>query len=82
MCIKGGECEFETNPSPLPKQIPYTVRQGNMMIQTVIPNPERVKLFCFPCGCFDEENLYCCKQDGYCAKYNEIQPSSRQDDET
>ena len=81
-CVNGSVCDFETNPSPLPKQIPQEIRQGNMIIQTTVPNPERVKLTCFNCKCFNEDELLCCKQFNYCQHYKELTPSFRDDDST
>lgn len=74
-CKQASKCEFETNPSPLPKQVQKTMRQGNMVIQQVVKNPDRIKEFClYSCPCFDEEYNICLREtDGYCAKYNEIE---------
>ena len=80
LCTKSARCEFEQNPSPLPKQVQQVIRQGNMTMQTIIPNPERVKAFCFSCHCFNEEELLCRREDGWCSSYDEYIPSPRIDD--
>ena len=77
MCEMGSFCPFETDPSPIPKVVMQQVRQGNMVMQTQIKNPERVKQFCFPCICFDQEDLYCKCEDGWCKSYHEIYPPFR-----
>lgn len=71
-CIKSTQCDFETNPSPLPKQVQKTVRQGNMTMQTVVKNPARIQLCCTGCDCFDIESQGCFKENGVCSNYNEI----------
>lgn len=74
MCVHGSKCEFETNPSPLPKQVQKTIRQGNMVAQTVIKNPDRIRELCqFSCPCFDED-FGCFKENGICGNYQEIEP--------
>ena len=78
MCEKVYECPFETDPSPLPKVILQTMQQGPMTVQTQVRNPERVKQFCFPCECFDKEDLICRREDGWCPSYTEITPRFRQ----
>lgn len=80
-CTHCTGCDFETNPSPLPKQIQHTMQQGNMTMQTVIKNPERVKLTCFNCFCFDEEALQCKRELGWCSAHQEVTPYSRTNDE-
>ena len=73
-CINGAKCDFETNPSPLPKQVQQTVRQGNMTMQTVVRNPARTDITCKAgCPCFSEE-FGCLKENGVCANYKEVIP--------
>ena len=79
MCDHAVTCEFENNPSPIPKQVQQTVRQGNMVMQTVVKNPERVKQFCFPCQCFNQDELYCRREDSWCKNYKENAPRFRQE---
>lgn len=72
MCVNRQYCDFETNPSPLPKQVQQTIRQGNMTLQQVIKNPERIALCCGNCPCYDTE---CRKEYGTCANYKEVVPN-------
>lgn len=69
-CKHRGRCEFETNPDPMPKVVMQTVRQGNMVMQTQVRNPDRIRKFCHECPCFDPENE-CLKQFNCCGKYVE-----------
>lgn len=69
LCTEGSKCEFETNPSPLPKQVMKTIRQGNSVMQTTIRNPERERQFCHEgCKCFNAEG-YCNKQFNHCGNH-------------
>lgn len=64
-------CAFETDSSPIPKQVQQTIRQGNMVMQTVVNNPERVRVTCQNgCKCWNEE-FGCLRQNNYCPNYNE-----------
>lgn len=66
LCKSGQTCSFETDPSPLPKVVMQQVRQGNMMMQTQVRNPERVKITCANgCPCFQESE--CMRQYNQCA---------------
>ena len=66
ICRFSNTCEFETNPSPLPKAIQKEIRQGNMTAVTQVMNPERIHITCEKgCKCFDPEKG-CLKQIGYC----------------
>lgn len=72
-CHNGNICLFETDPSPLPKQIQKQIRQGNMFGQTIIKNPERVRETCQKgCPCWDTETESCNKQLRYCANIQEV----------
>jgi hypothetical protein len=85
MCEMGHLCEFETNPSPSPKVVFQTIRQGPMVIQHQVKNPQRVEQFCHKCLCWNTEKGYCGKEDGWCKKYHELRPpyrEQRQDVET
>lgn len=74
MCQQVRFCDFETNPSSLPKQVQKFVRQGNMTIQTVEKAPSRIEITCAAgCPCFDPE-FGCLKQNGTCANYKEREP--------
>ena len=74
LCSHAQFCEFETNPSPLPKQVQQTIRQGNMIAQTVVRNPDRIKAFCFECPCWNTENQCCGREFGTCGRYDEYVP--------
>ena len=78
LCLNSVGCEFETNPSPLPKVVVQTIRQGAVTMQQQIKNPERIKQFCFPCKCFDQDDLICRREERWCPNYNEYIPPSRQ----
>lgn len=63
------ECTYETDPSPLPKQIRRTVRQGNMMIQTPGRNPDREAITCQKgCHCYSP-GQGCLRTNGACSQY-------------
>lgn len=71
-CHNGNICLFETDPSPLPKQIQKQIRQGNMIGQTIIKNPDRILITCKKgCPCWDTETESCNKQLRYCANIQE-----------
>lgn len=72
-CHNGNICLFETDPSPLPKQIQKQYRQGNMIGQTIIKNPDRILITCKKgCLCWDAETESCNKQLRYCANIQEV----------
>jgi hypothetical protein len=72
-CHNGNICLFETDPSPLPKQIQKQIRQGNMIGQTIIKNPDRILITCKKgCPCWDAETESCNKQLRYCANIQEV----------
>lgn len=63
-CRKAQTCEFETNPDPTPKVTVQQVQKGNMVMQTQIKNPERIKKFCSFCCCWNAEEEVCFKECG------------------
>lgn len=72
-CHNGNICLFETDPSPLPKQIQKQIRQGNMIGQTIIKNPDRILITCKKgCPCWNAETESCNKQLRYCANIQEV----------
>lgn len=72
-CYNGHLCLFETDPSPLPKQVQKQIRQGNMFGQTIIKNPDRIRQTCQKgCPCWDTETESCNKQLQYCANIQEV----------
>lgn len=65
-CARSTTCVFETDPSPLPKVVVKTIRQGNTQMQIQIRNPERIDVTCREkCKCFDPENG-CLRQMNMC----------------
>jgi hypothetical protein len=80
MCRNCSACQFENNPSPLPKVVSRTIQRGNAVIQTQVRNPERVKQFCFPCKCFDMDDLICRRQENWCSNYDEYIPELPHED--
>ena len=72
LCAAGTFCDFETNPINLPKQEQKTIRQGNMIIQTVIKSESRIRETCLKnCPCYDPD-FGCLKENGTCGKYAEM----------
>ena len=60
MCSKSSTCDFETNPSPIPKAVQKRIQQGNHIMVTTIKNPARIDVTCrINCSCFSEENGCC-----------------------
>lgn len=69
-CAKRMTCEYETNLSPLPKIVMKQMRQGNSIVSMQGHNPEREKLTCFTCTCWDEIKCVCKRtSEGYCEKW-------------
>ena len=70
-CKKSTECDFETNPSPLPKAVEKRFQQGNQIMVVTVKNPDRIEISCKKnCGCWDE-NFGCLKENGCCGKYED-----------
>ena len=68
-CIEKNNCDFQTNPINLPKQIQQTIQRGPAVMSTTIINPDRVNETCKKnCECFSEE-YGCLKQNGTCGGY-------------
>lgn len=68
-CGQGALCSFKTDPSPIPPVIMQTQRQGNMVIQQQVKNPERIEATCAKgCPCYDP-TVGCLKEEGYCGKW-------------
>jgi hypothetical protein len=70
-------CEFETNPSPIPKTITKVVQKGNMRAQVELDNPDRIEAFCLTCPCWCDG---CGRFSGTCGNYNEYVPSPTPDE--
>lgn len=68
-CVNSAQCAFETDPSPVPKVIQRTVRQGNMASTFPARNPSRVEITCKKgCCCFDEEKG-CMREFSFCDRW-------------
>lgn len=66
-CQNSQSCDFETNPSPLPKAVMKRFQQGNQIIQTQVKNPSRIDETCAKnCCCWDSKNRVCRKEYNYC----------------
>ena len=65
-CSKSPTCDFETNPSPLPKAVIKSFQQGNIITTQTIKNPARIDETCRKnCECFSEE-FGCCREFNTC----------------
>lgn len=72
LCKNAVTCAFEEDPNPLPKVIMKTFKQGNMVIQQQVQNPERIAETCGKlCHCYSEE-FGCLRQYGNCNKFETI----------
>ena len=68
-CSKSSTCDFETNPSPIPKAVQKRIQQGNQIMVTTIKNPSRIDVTCgINCPCFSEENG-CCREYNTCSNF-------------
>ena len=75
MCEFSKTCDFETNPSTLPKVVQKVVQRGNMQMATQVRNPEREKITCAAgCKCYNEK-YGCSRQDNLCINYDFRQKS-------
>lgn len=72
-CIQAnGGCDFETNPSTLPKVVQKEIRQGNMISRMQVRNPARIDITCKAgCKCWNEENG-CLREAGTCGNWKEF----------
>ena len=49
-------CTFVTDPSPVPKVIQQSVKQGNMIASMPVKNPNRIEITCKKgCECWNDE---------------------------
>ncbi len=72
-CQNSQSCDFETNPSSLPKAVMKRFQQGNQIIQTQVKNPERIEMTCAKnCCCWDSKNRVCMKEYNYCENIEEV----------
>lgn len=69
MCSKSSTCDFETNPSPIPKAVQKRIQQGNQIMVVTEKNPDRIRETCQKnCQCFSEE-FGCCREFNTCGNY-------------
>lgn len=69
-CSKSSTCDFETNPSPIPKAVQKTIQQGNQIMIIQIKNPSRIDVTCRKnCPCFSEE-FGCCREYNTCNNFD------------
>lgn len=72
-CSKSSTCDFETNPSPIPKAVQKRIQQGNQIIVTTVKNDERINETCAKnCECFDHETRTCCREYNCCRNYEDV----------
>lgn len=68
-CENSHTCDFETNPSPIPKAVQKRIQQGNQIMITQIKNPDRIAISCkLKCECFSEE-FGCLRENNTCGKH-------------
>ena len=71
-CSKSSICDFETNPSPIPKAVQKRIQQGNQIVMAQIKNPSRIDATCrINCPCFSEENG-CCREYNCCDNFEGV----------
>ena len=72
LCLNANGCDFETNPSKIPKVVQRQIKQGPMTQIVQVKNPDRVAETCQKnCKCYDSE-IGCLREHGTCGKYDEI----------
>lgn len=67
LCDKAQECSFQTDPSPIPQTVVKQFRQGNMIMQGEVANPDRIAITCAQCDCWIDEQ--CQKENRRCEKF-------------
>lgn len=69
-CDQTSYCDFMENPSPIPQVVMKQVRKGNMVMQTQVRNPERIKITCENgCKCWNKEEKCCYREYNTCGQY-------------
>ncbi len=71
VCGNYSVCPFEQDTeNPMPKTVTKTIRNGTMVMQTEIPNLERIEALCPKCkcwmaglGCMKKHNIQCLNVD-------------------
>lgn len=69
LCENNASCKFQ-DPSiepNIPIMVMKSIQRGPAIMQTQIPNPERMKRVCVDCTCFDEE-IGCAREYDTCRK--------------
>lgn len=71
-CARRNTCVFETDPSPVPKIVQKTIKNGNMVSSFPVKNPERVVATCVNqnCACYRREDG-CCRDLGSCSAWKD-----------
>ena len=78
-CKKVNVCDFETNPSSLPKMVQQQIRQGNMISVMTVRNPERIRQTCEKgCDCFSTK-FGCMREFYYCERMDYVYDDQRND---
>lgn len=68
-CSNSTTCDFETNPSTIPKAVEKRFQQGSQIIVAQVKNPSRIESTCrVNCQCFSEE-FGCCREHNTCGNY-------------
>lgn len=71
-CSKSTTCDFETNPSPIPKAVQKRIQQSNQIMVVTVKNPDRIRETCQKnCECFSEE-FGCCRELNTCSNYKGV----------
>ena len=71
-CSKNATCDFETNPSPIPKAVEKRIPQGNQIMIITVKNDARVAETCAKnCDCLDHESQTCNRENETCGNYEE-----------
>ena len=66
-CSKSTVCDYETNPSPLPKAVQKRIQQGQQVMVITVKNDERIKETCAKnCSCFDPDSNSCNREVNCC----------------
>lgn len=73
LCAKHAYCAFKQDPSPIPLMVMQTVQKGPMLMQTQVPNPDRVAATCKICACWNTELEQCNRAGGFCSNYQEVE---------
>jgi len=70
-CSHVKNCKLQENPDHIPQVVNQVVRQGGMVIQQQVVNPELIKRTCQAgCHCYHAESQTCFKQNlGICPQH-------------